>query len=174
MGGLTVRETGATVMALEQAVRADVCPGMGDGPDKTSNTVATVVFSVFVLLVVLALILPRASGKERGGPSEVHSDLASLGRLIETFKTDTGRYPSDAEGLEALRARPDGAGGWRGPYLTRPAPVDPWDRPYFYRTTTTPGGPSFVLLSYGADGTEGGTGEDADVVESGPESVDSH
>jgi general secretion pathway protein G len=120
------------------------------------------------------LIVPRLIRREGGGPNPGRADLAAMGRLIETFRMDTGRYPTEEEGLEALRVQPDGAEGWRGPYMTRPVPLDPWDRPYVYRTTATPAGPSFVLLSYGKDGTEGGTGEDADVVESGPEIQDSH
>ena len=147
---------------------------MRDETGDARNTVVTVVLSVFVVLLLVALIVPRLISREGGGISAVHSNLASLGRLIETFKMDTGRYPTDEEGLEALRVQPDGAEGWKGPYITRPVPLDPWSRPYVYRTTVTPDGPSFVLLSYGADGTEGGTGEDEDVVESGLEFVESH
>jgi general secretion pathway protein G len=143
-------------------------------PGGARNTVVTVVLSVFVLLLLLALIVPRLISREGGGISEVHSNLAAMGRLIETFKLDTGRYPTDEEGLEALRIQPDGAKGWQGPYMTRPVPLDPWGRPFVYRTTVTPSGPSFELLSFGADETEGGTGEDEDVVERGSEFLESH
>ena len=147
---------------------------MSDEPGGARNTVVTVVMSVLVLLLLVALIVPRLISREGGGTNPSRAALASLGRLIETFKLDTGRYPTTEEGLEALRVQPDGAEGWKGPYITRPVPLDPWNRPYVYRTTATPDGPSFVLLSYGADGTEGGTGEDEDLVDSGPEFVESH
>ena len=68
--------------------------------------------------------------------------------------------------LRLLTAAPgdEAAGLWRGPYLRRAVPLDPWGKPYLYRYPgdTNPNG--FDLLSYGADGQAGGDGENADIL----------
>ena len=75
----------------------------------------------------------------------------------------SGRYPTPAEGLEAL-VKPTGSiKGWTGPYLAKAdVPRDPWGRPYIYETGGD-GAAAFRIKSYGGDGKEGGTGEDADI-----------
>jgi len=82
---------------------------------------------------------------------------------LEVYKRDTGRYPSTAEGLAALRVSPASAQNWLGPYMPRDIPSDPWDREYVY---TFPGahGPGPDIVSYGADGLPGGSGRNADTV----------
>ena len=71
------------------------------------------------------------------------------------------RYPNAEEGLQALVAKPENAPAWNGPYLKKAVPLDPWGRPYAYRT---PGQKrEFDLFSYGRDGKPGGTGDDADI-----------
>jgi general secretion pathway protein G len=61
----------------------------------------------------------------------------------------------------ALRAAPNGSKAWRGPYISKPVPSDPWGRDFEYESD----GKSFDLISYGADGIEGGEGDDSDIVE---------
>jgi general secretion pathway protein G len=73
------------------------------------------------------------------------------------------RIPRTDQGLQALRIKPEGARNWDGPYLQRDIPNDPWNHPYIYRFPgKTPGKPE--ILSYGADGAPGGTGENADII----------
>jgi general secretion pathway protein G len=57
---------------------------------------------------------------------------------------------------------PAGASSWNGPYLTRKeVPVDPWGRPYAYRSPGQHG--PFDISSLGADNQPGGTGENEDI-----------
>ena len=58
--------------------------------------------------------------------------IDSFHQALYAFKQDTGRYPTDAEGLQVLRNAPD-IKGWRGPYLRQDIPADPWNKPYKYR-----------------------------------------
>ncbi len=78
------------------------------------------------------------------------------------MRLDTGRYPTTDEGLAALVVKPSGMDNWKGPYLKKEIPMDPWGKPYIYRCPGTHG--DFDIVSYGLDAKEGGDGESADVV----------
>lgn len=69
---------------------------------------------------------------------------------LEQYQADTGRLPSYAQGLDAL-LRPMGVSGWRGPYLDRPVPLDPWGHAYVYRRNLL----NYDLFSHGPDGLAG-------------------
>ena len=78
------------------------------------------------------------------------------------YKLATGAYPTNEQGLAALRVSP-GLRGWNGPYIAKDLPVDPWGHAYGY---PFPGehSPDPEIISYGTDGKPGGEGEDADIV----------
>jgi general secretion pathway protein G len=78
------------------------------------------------------------------------------------YKLDVGSYPTSEQGLNALIESPDGAQRWNGPYLRKSkVPLDPWQQEYKY---TSPGEHGkFDISSLGADGKEGGEGEDKDL-----------
>ncbi|MCC6403138.1 MAG: type II secretion system major pseudopilin GspG [Fimbriimonadaceae bacterium] len=123
---------------------------------------------ILILAVLAALIVPRVVNRSSDAKrAAARSDLAALGRSIEQFRLDVGRYPTQEEGLEALRTSPGDTSGWRGPYLTKPIPADPWGYDYVYEFPGVDGDDSYVLLSLGSDGADGGTGEAEDIVESG-------
>ena len=119
---------------------------------------------VMVILVMLAgLVGPRvlqylATSRAKAARIQIEAIATSL----EMFKLDVGRYPSTAEGLQALVAAPGGLDGWGGPYLKNgQLPIDPWGNVYVYRK---PGERTeFEIISFGADRQPGGTGEAADV-----------
>ncbi len=66
------------------------------------------------------------------------------------------------DGLKALRVKPEGVEKWNGPYLKKDLPADPWGNAYVYRAPGRSGG--YEIVSYGADGREGGEGENADIT----------
>ena len=71
-----------------------------------------------------------------------------------------GKFPSAADGLNALVSEPSSARGWNGPYLKKnEGPLDPWGNAYEYRIS----GSQLEIVSLGADGRSGGSGEDTDV-----------
>jgi general secretion pathway protein G len=120
---------------------------------------------VMVILVLLAsLVAPRVIGylgSSRTKTAKVQ--IESLSTSLELYKLDTGRYPEQREGLNALVERPAGAKNWNGPYLKRDrVPLDPWGQPYHYRYPGQRG--AFDIYSLGADNREGGDGEDQDVA----------
>ena len=127
-------------------------------------------FTLLELLVVVAIIglLAGYVGPRyfaQLNKSERHAartQIEAFARALDTFRLDTGHYPSAAQGLAALSQRPADEAKWNGPYLQKAVPADPWGRPYVYRQPGS-GDTDFDLLSLGRDGQPGGEGEDADV-----------
>jgi general secretion pathway protein G len=118
---------------------------------------------IIIIGILAALVGPRLFGKV--GTAKLKAAKAQVemfGTALDTFRLDVGRYPTSEEGLKALREKPSGAERWDGPYLPKEIPSDPWGRPYVYQSPGNHG--EYDLLSYGADGVEGGEGENQDAV----------
>lgn len=126
-------------------------------------------FTLIELLVVMviigllaALVAPRfVRQEEKAKVKATRAQIELLGTALDTFRLDVGRYPTTQEGLEALRRQPGGVERWDGPYLKKEVPLDPWGKPYLYRSPGEHG--PYDLSSYGADGTPGGDGDNRDV-----------
>ena len=119
---------------------------------------------VFALVALLAGIVGPAVMNQLGGAKTktARIQIADIDKAVEVFKLDTGRYPTTAEGLQALVTKPASASGWNGPYLKGGSlPSDPWGNPYRYANPGPNGG--VEILSLGADNAPGGDGENADV-----------
>lgn len=137
-------------------------------PRRTAQRVARG-FTLIEILVVIAIIAllaglvgPAVMDRLGGAKSKTAAiQIADLDKAMELFKLDVGRYPTNAEGLQALVARPGSANGWNGPYLKGSLPADPWGNPYRYANPGPGGG--IEILSLGADNAPGGDGENADV-----------
>ena len=127
-------------------------------------------FTLLELLVVIAIIgllaayvgpkyFAQVAKSEQG---VARAQVEAFAKALDTYRLDTGSYPSTEEGLKALVERPANNAKWNGPYLQKAVPPDPWGRPYVYRA---PGATSeFELISFGRDGAPGGTAESADIV----------
>lgn len=120
---------------------------------------------IMILAILAALIVPRIINRTDDAKiSRAKSDMATLSGQLNQFRLDTGRYPSTEEGLSALRTAPSDVDGWKGPYVPKDIPQDPWGGEYVYEY---PGQSSdFALMCYGADHAQGGDGPNADIVES--------
>ncbi len=122
---------------------------------------------ITILAVLAALILPKLMSRaDDAKVAKATTDLADISKYLETYRLDTGRYPTTDEGLDALYTQPADATGWKGPYITQPVPDDPWQHPYVYQWPGANGEDSFSLQCLGADGQPGGDGINADIVQS--------
>jgi len=134
----------------------------------TAFTLIELLVVILILAVLAAMIVPRiVSRTSEAKTAKAQGDLVNLRKMLDTYRLDVGVYPTSDEGLEALRTQPGDAEGWKGPYLTKPVPTDPWNEPYVYEWPGPDGDDSFVLLSLGSDKQPGGDGEAADIIESG-------
>lgn len=117
---------------------------------------------VLVILSVLAVVVvPKFAGRSQQAKIvAAQTDIASLEMAIDLFEVDCSRFPTTEEGLQALIQQPADLDAWKGSYLKRSMPKDPWGNPYVYRR---PGqhNNSYDLYSFGPDGQEGG-GDDID------------
>lgn len=121
---------------------------------------------IIVLGLLAALVAPRIIGhvgEARSTTAQTQIEMLTL--ALDNYKLDNTRYPTTEQGLEALRTRPTRQPlplNWRGPYVRKDIPVDPWGRPYVYRSPGS-NADGFDLYTLGRDGQPGGTEEDADI-----------
>lgn len=126
-------------------------------------TLLELVMVLVIIGVILAMVGPRVFTNLGRANSEVaKTKIEQIGGQLELFKLDTGRYPSTQEGLNSLLSAPSGLANWNGPYIRDQKMLkDAWSRDFVYRS---PGEKdAYDLLSLGADGKEGGEGENRDI-----------
>jgi general secretion pathway protein G len=132
-------------------------------------------FTLIEILVVLAIIATLAAlvgpsvfrnvGESRTQAARSQLELFAL--ALEQYRLDNHVYPATEQGLAALRTMPttgEPPRNWRGPYLRRVVPDDPWGRAYLYEAPGRENPETYDLSSLGRDGRPGGEGEDADVT----------
>lgn len=140
---------------------------MTNRPSRRGFTLLEIIVVIIVLALLAGLVAPQIFGRlteARGTTARTQIEL--LGTALDNYRLDNGAYPTTEQGLEALRAQPTRAPiptNWRGPYLRKAVPNDPWGRPYLYRFPGERNAGSFDLGTLGRDGQPGGTAEDADI-----------
>ncbi|MBT9289623.1 type II secretion system major pseudopilin GspG [Prosthecodimorpha staleyi] len=122
---------------------------------------------MLVVLVIIGLLVglvgPRVFNQLSDAKTKTaRIQIESFTNALDLFFLDMSRYPTTAEGLNALMVRPNNAATWNGPYLRgNGVPRDPWNNAYLYRS---PGqGRPYEIVSLGSDGREGGTDSAADL-----------
>ncbi len=137
---------------------------------RSSRSLVLAGFTLIELMVVLLILAmlttiaaPRVTkylGKAKAQAAQ--TQVAALSAAVDSFVLDVGRPPTDAEGLGSLLSAPADAPSWDGPYVKKSASlVDPWGRPYRYRSPGRHG--EYDLFTLAADDQEGGEGDAADV-----------
>ena len=119
---------------------------------------------MIILGLLAALVVPRMFGRVGEAKQKAaYVQIELFGTALDSFRLDTGRYPTTEEGLEALVALSAGVDEWNGPYLKKiEIPLDPWNNPYRYESPGKYG--DYDISSYGADKTGGGEKENKDIV----------
>jgi len=147
----------------------------GRGAGRTGRTGPRGGFTLIEILVVIAVIALLAAlvapnvfrhvGTARDAVAR--SQIEMLSAALDAYRLDNGRYPTTDQGLEALFTEPSiepRPTNWRGPYLRKQVPLDPWNHPFVYVSPGTRSTLGFDIMSLGADGQVGGLGEDADIT----------
>lgn len=131
-------------------------------------TLIEILVVIAVISVLAALVAPNVfQHLGTAKDAAARSQMEMLGAALDAYRLDNGRYPTTAQGLNALWQEPTidpRPTNWRGPYLRRAVPLDPWNNPYVYISPGEVNPNGYDLLSYGADGQPGGEGENADIL----------
>jgi general secretion pathway protein G len=127
-------------------------------------TLIEILVVVVILGILGAVVVPQIlSRPDSARIQAAQTDIRTLAQALDVYRLDNFQYPSSEQGLEALVERPVGfpePKNWNPDGYIKKLPSDPWGSPYVYERTD----PSvFALMSYGADGQEGGEGLNADI-----------
>lgn len=129
-------------------------------------TLLEIIVVVFILSLLAAIVAPKIIGRtDDARIAEAKVQIRNLETALKLLKLDSGFYPDTQQGLQALVEKP--ATGRiplnykEGGYLEQKIPLDPWGNAYLYISPGLNG--DYDLMSYGADGKEGGEGKDADI-----------
>lgn len=127
---------------------------------------------ILIVIVIIGLLTALVGPELFSRISQANQTAAA--KQIDIFKIalnnywlDNGEFPPTDEGLKALIERPKSASveRWNGPYLEKKEiPKDPWGNGYKYQCPGKHNSHKYDLWSYGKDGKEGGSGEDADIT----------
>jgi general secretion pathway protein G len=136
-------------------------------------TLVEMLVVITIIGMIMALVGPRVlTYLTESKVKAARIQIQSFASALDLFYLDAGRFPSSAEGLDALVRPATGVATWNGPYLRGGnVPNDPWGTPYIYRAPGEHG--PYDLISLGSDRQEGGTGSAAD-ISSATDEVASH
>ena len=136
--------------------------------DNRGFTLLEVIVVMFILGLLAVIVAPKIIGRtDDARITKAKIQIKNFETALKLFKIDNGFYPSTEQGLEALIKKPTigriPTNYREGGYLEqKKIPLDPWGNPYIYICPGTHG--DFDIISYGADGQEGGEGKDADIT----------
>jgi general secretion pathway protein G len=129
----------------------------------TGFTLIELMVVLVIIGVLAALIVPNVLDRADDARSTAaRTDVNNLMQTLKLYKLDNQRYPTSAQGLQALLSKPSEGpipANWKR-YLDK-LPNDPWGRAYQYLNPGVHG--EVDVLSFGADGQPGGEGKNADV-----------
>jgi general secretion pathway protein G len=125
-------------------------------------TLLEIMVVVVIIGLLVAAVAPNFMGQiDKAAVNRARTDLRSIETALNLYRLDNFRYPSTAEGLQALVTNPGEASAPNWKQQLPRIPVDPWDQPYLYASPGQRG--EFDVFSYGADRQEGGEGINADI-----------
>lgn len=128
--------------------------------NKKAFTLIELMLVVIIIGVLAAMVVPRLAGRsEQARQAAASADIeANIATALDLYELDNGQYPTTEQGLAALITKPTSSPvpiDWKGPYLKK-EPLDPWGRPYIYKSPGEHNVGDYDLSSWGKDGIEGG------------------
>ena len=119
-------------------------------------TLIELLLVLVILGVLAAIVVPKFSGRtEQARRTAAVSQISTFGTALDAYEVDMGSYPQGRSGLNALLQQPREGSGWRGPYLQKEIPLDPWGNAYIYESPGKHNPSGYDLSSPGPDGRAG-------------------
>jgi general secretion pathway protein G len=124
-------------------------------------TLIEILLVVIIIAILASLVVANLTGRtEQARKSAAKFQIENnFSTALDLYEADNGQYPSTEQGLQALREQPTSEPvpqNWKGPYLKKDVPMDPWGNPYQYTHPGVKNPGSYDLYSYGPDRKEGG------------------
>jgi general secretion pathway protein G len=134
-----------------------ILTGSGRGGRRQAFTLVEMLLVLVILATLAAIVIPRFAGRsEQARVTAAQSQIGSFQLALDAFEVDNGFYPPSSPGLNALVQQPNNAPDWRGPYLRKGVPPDPWGNPYTYEYPGRRNPDGYDLMSMGPDQRVGG------------------
>lgn len=130
-------------------------------------TLIEILLVVIIIGILVGLVAPKLSGRsEEARIQAARADIeGGLALALDLYEVDNGRFP---DSLQDLVTKGAGSGNWRGPYLKKGLPKDPWNEAYSYKNPGSHNPSGYDLFSKGPDRQEGSQDDIANWETSGP------
>ncbi len=120
-------------------------------------TLVEMLLVLVILATLAAVVVPKFAGRaKQAKTTAAQSQIANMEIALDMFEADNGFYPNGSDGLKDLLQAPNNAPDWKGPYLKKAIPFDPWGKPYIYEYPGKQNPASYDLMSTGPDARAGG------------------
>lgn len=121
---------------------------------RAAFTLVEMLLVLVILATLAAIVIPKLSGRaQQAKVTAAHTQISSFETALDSFEVDTGAYPRS---LDALSSEPSGVQNWKGPYLAKGVPLDPWGNNYTYSYPGKNNPSGYDIMSMGPDGRAGG------------------
>lgn len=136
------------------------------GEDEGWTFIETIIVIAIIMILTSSVGFVAYRYVEKAKTVAAKSQIETYALALDSYFVDCSRYPTQEQGLSALWEKPStepAPDSWDGPYISKPIQSDPWGKAYEY-SAPGKGGLPFGIRSLGADGKEGGDGQDRDVA----------
>ena len=129
---------------------------------KKGFTIVELLVVIMIISMLVVFVAPKMfRGLGKAKRDIARAKMANIENAIGRFYIDCGVYPEKLDDLVEINSEFEEK--WKGPYLKRSELLDPWENPYIYEEEGEINPGSFDLISYGADGQQGGEGDNEDI-----------
>ncbi len=127
----------------------------------TGFTLVELLLVIIIIATLAAIVVPKFTGRsEEARIAAAKADISTIETQLDIYALDNlDKYPTAEQGIRALVEKPTTPPEpkkWKGPYLKKGVPADPWGNEYKYLYPGTHNKSSFDLWSMGPDGQDGG------------------
>jgi general secretion pathway protein G len=149
-----------------ELVRGALVSGTNRQTEAGLTLIETIIVISIIIVFTTAAVIAVGSILGTSKDAAAKNQIATFKLALNMYLVNCGSYPSQEQGLAALRQKPTTEPvpeGWKGPYIDKEIPKDPWGHDFKY-LVPGPAGDAFGVIAYGADGVEGGEGDNKDVT----------